>query len=343
MRRLATLLFTLLVSASAAGERAKHEDALNIPTPRVVFEQRESWRSVHVRNIADGTGYYEVYMEPARHLFEPAAGADEIDASPLVTQASVGAGVQGEAGLAGMAQKGATRLKAVEPEAEPARPEEERMDEVPAHLLEELVEVSTDRLVIRADEEQILELHVRRPRGLPDGEYHSRLVFRQLPSPEQAREQEAAEAEQLAALEAVPADQIYDEGPVKIRVKRPEYSVPVLVRQGAHRVVASLTNPELYQNEEGLWLAVTLHRAGSRSLFGDFKLYGQSYLKSRSEVLMIRKYVALDIPETERVVRLQLPPELDLVLYEQLQLEFRERRRFGGTEGAKMVIDLTDQ
>lgn len=307
-------MFITLLSTPVLAERAQSEDALIIGTPRVVFDGSTRWRSLHVRNISDTIGYYEVYVEPARHLVEP--GAE-------------------------------TAAKSAEDTAEVAAPDSANdspaFDEVPASLLEQLVDVSVTKLVVKPDDDEMLELKVVRPEGLPAGEYHSRLVFRQLPSPQEVAEREAEDEELLAQLDsAVPIDQINDDGTVRVRLKRPEYGVPVLIRQGDVQVSAGLGEPELFHNEEGLWLSVTLTRAGNRSLFGDFRVSGQSLLKSSPEVLMIKKYVALDIPQTQRRVNLLLPEGLDLVLFERLKVEFRERRRFGGEEGAILVIDLEE-
>ena len=281
----------LLFSCMAQAERGKGEDALIIDTPRVVFSGDDSWRSVHIRNIAENTGYYEVYAEPARFLsFNPASSVD-----------------------------------------------------VPANLLEQLVDVSTQQVKIRSDEEQILEVLIARPEGLPDGEYHSRLVFRQLPSPADVADREQKEAQLLAALDdAVPADQIHDDGTVQVRVKPEIYGVPVLIRQGAVSVRARLSEPDFYEDERGFWLTVKLSRAGNRSLFGDFKVLGMDATRPTPDVLMIKKYVSLDMPQTERTAAIRFPDEIDLVGYHAIKVVFQERSKFGGREYAELVISLDE-
>lgn len=305
-----------------AAERAHDEDALIIATPRVVFSGDTTYRSVHVRNIAETVGYYEVYTEPARFLAVPATaptrapGHDEADKAEAINK------------------------------AEPVHTETDAPDvlsvpTVPANLLEQLVDVSIPLLVIKPDEEQILELVVVRPPGLPEGEYHSRLVFRQMPSPQAVAEAEQDEAEQLALLDAaVPADQLHDDSAVPVRVKLPEYGVPVLVREGSVSAQAQMLSPEIDEDEAGLWLTVTLERDGNRSLFGDFKVLGLHKVRSEPDVLMIRKYIALDMPDTQVSVRMRFPAEIDLMMYDSLEVQFRERLRFGGQAQVSLRLEL---
>ncbi len=312
MQSMISVIVLCLASVTAQAERAHNEDALIIETPRVVFSGDTTYRSVHVRNIAETVGYYEVYAEPARYLsapiFEP-----ELE-SELALEATGG--------------------------DSPAQ-EVPEVQTVPANLLEQLVDVSTPLLVIKPDEEQIVELIVVRPAGLPEGEYHSRLVFRQLPTPQMVAEAEQDEVEQLALLDAaLPADPVAEDGAVPVRVKLPAYGVPVLVREGAVSVVAQVIEPELYEDEQGLWLAVVLERRGNRSLFGDFKVLGQHKLRPEPDVLMIRKYISLDMPDTRMSVRIRFPEQIDLMMYDSIKVQFRERARFGGQEQATLVLEL---
>jgi|GEM_PF-3552114 len=306
-------------------ELGHNEDALIIATPRVVFSGDTTYRSVHVRNITETVGYYEVYAEPARFLAVPVAAPvrlpvrDEINNAIAINKTElVTAGVN-------------------EPETTPVP----SVPTVPANLLEQLVDVSMPLLVIQPDEEQIIELVVARPPGLPEGEYHSRLVFRQMPSPQAVAEAEQDEAEQLALLDAaVPADQIRDDSAVPVRVKLPEYGVAVLVREGVVSAQAQVLNPEIEEDEAGLWLTVTLQREGNRSLFGDFKVLGQHKIRSEPDVLMIRKYIPLDMPDTQSEVRMRFPAEIDLMMYHSLEVQFRERARFGGQAQASLILEL---
>ncbi|MCV6587737.1 MAG: hypothetical protein OIF57_01735 [Marinobacterium sp.] len=277
----------LAQAASVKAELADYEDSLAIHTPRVVFDKRTTWRSVHVRNITEQPAWYEVYIEPARHI--------TADGSNV-------------------------------------------MADVPASLLEQLVETSASTVRLGGDEELIIELRAARPEGLPEGEYHTRLVFRQLPPPGSVEEAEQKEAQRLVALEK--KGSLPPRDGVKIRIKPTEYSIPVQVRVGAMQADARLSSPELFMDGDSLWLALLMERDGQRSLFGDFKVLGLAAHLPRPDVLMIRKYIALDLPETEREVQLRLPDSIDLNRYDALKVEFRERERFGGDSGAILRIDL---
>jgi len=293
MKWLSLSISLLCVSLSALAERAADEDALIILTPRVVFADDNNYRSVHVRNIAETTGYYEVYLEPARHLSE-------------VQQA--------------------TKVND---------------NYVPANLLEQMANVVPNLLVIAPDEEAIIELVMTKPAGLPAGEYHSRLIFRAMPSPEEAAEAELAEKEQVAA-ELVAAEQGIQlpDSPVLVRVQLPEYGVPVVMREGVTQAVAQLSAPELLEDEHGFWLSLTLNRQGERSLFGDFKVLGDGPGVNAPDVLMIKKYVSLDIPETSKTVAMRFPDSADLMLYRELKIQFQERARYGGEQKVELVLPL---
>jgi P pilus assembly chaperone PapD len=114
------------------------------------------------------------------------------------------------------------------------------------------------QVTIRPGETQTIRLLLRKPHGLPDGEYHSRLVFIALPS----GDQDVPDEESRRSDIAIELRAVYG------------VSIPVIVRQGQLSATVRLSAPRLVATPDGptpAALRVRIDRAGDRSVYGDLE------------------------------------------------------------------------
>jgi hypothetical protein len=162
-----------------------------------------------------------------------------------------------------------------------------------------LVRFSPRRVELPPGVPQTVRLQLRLPADLPAGEYRSHLLFRAVPvsAPEESVRSEPATGVEIA-LRAVYG-----------------VSIPIIVRQGDLAAELTLSDARVESapgEDPPTRLAVTLHRSGNRSVYGDLTAVlvrdGQPDL-----VVGIAKGLAVYTPNTRRtcVLPVRLPPSLD--------------------------------
>lgn len=179
---------------------------------------------------------------------------------------------------------------------------EEIKDPAPAGMYaDEIVRYSPRQVDLEPGESQVVRLLVRKPAGLPPGEYRSHLLFRAVP-PEDA----GADVEQLEG----------DEGGISIRLI-PVYgiSIPVIIRHGELAASATMSDLHLITDagsEEPPMVRLSLSRTGDQSLYGDmlaeFKRDGETV--EVGQVRGIAVYTSID----HRLVQFRLSPPEELRL-----------------------------
>jgi len=136
----------------------------------------------------------------------------------------------------------------------------------PAHLQSagELITHTPRRVVLAAGESQVIRLR-RRPAPLAPGEYRSHLTVTAVPPREAGLTAESAAAEGLSKAEvSVSLTALFS------------VSIPVIVREGAVDVSATITGVQLRPNlGDGVaGIAFDLGRTGNGSLYGDVQVLG---------------------------------------------------------------------
>jgi len=173
-------------------------------------------------------------------------------------------------------------------------------DELSAHRL---VRFSPRQVVLEPQVSQTVRVQLRKPAGLPAGEYRSHLLLRAVP-----------EVETADPMPAAPA--AGTRGPLHVNLRAVfGVSIPVIVRHGATSATVRIADVRLVPSGAGKSPAVsfTIHRIGNQSVYGDVSVAFVS--KSGSEKLVgAMRGMAVYTPNASRrvVVPLQidrLPPE----------------------------------
>lgn len=112
------------------------------------------------------------------------------------------------------------------------------------------------RITLGPNESQTVRIRLLRPAGLPEGEYRTTLTVTAIP-PENA----GFTAEQASSKPS---------GEISMRVVGLfSIAIPVIVRQGEREVTLTMSGVRLERNS----IAVSLHRGGSASLYGDVEVH----------------------------------------------------------------------
>lgn len=133
----------------------------------------------------------------------------------------------------------------------------------------QMLRFSPKQVRLQPGERQIIRLALRKPKGLKDGEYRSHLLFRAIPSSQQAN-----------------SDAVGMSMTLNLHMS---YSLPVTVRQGKLDATVSFAGYNFNYdkiNSTGQ-LAVTLNKAGLNSSFGNILAYW-SPIKGGVEQLIAR-------------------------------------------------------
>ena len=174
-------------------------------------------------------------------------------------------------------------------------------DSIGAGYSDTLVRYAPRRVTLEPHVPQTVRLQLRKPEGLPAGEYRSHLLFQAIPDPVRAGEAQAASvAAPGVQLQLIPVFGV---------------SIPVIVRCGETAADVALDSLRLEpagQSESGPRLHLQIARAGSRSVYGDLTvtLSRDGY---PDETVAAMKGVAVYTPLPRRLVDLplHLPPGLE--------------------------------
>jgi len=188
----------------------------------------------------------------------------------------------------------------------------------------DMIRYSPRRVDIPANQSQTIRLAVRRPKNLPDGEYLSHLVLKQIPNIQTSNnvaDSDNPEGKQLN-LSVQPILKL---------------AIPVIVRKGKLDTTADITDVTLIK-KDGLVEDVhfTLHRKGRFSLYGDVALFEKTEQGLGQRLGFIRG-IALYDPTQKRLVKLHLDEAQDLS-GKTLMLHFEENEKYGGTNKVEKTL-----
>jgi P pilus assembly chaperone PapD len=153
---------------------------------------------------------------------------------------------------------------------------------------EDLIAYAPRRVTLAPHVPQSIRIAARPPQGLRDGEYRVHLLFRAIPP-----------AEPVVSASAEP--------PKGVQFKIiPIYGVtiPVIVRLGTLQATAGIANVHLDKQDEKPAVALDLSRSGSRSTFGDVRVYKAGV----KDPIAIQKAVAVYTEVNKRHVELAIDP-----------------------------------
>ncbi|UVO55173.1 molecular chaperone [Sphingomonas sp. SUN039] len=170
-----------------------------------------------------------------------------------------------------------------------------------------MVSYAPRRVTLPPNQPQVIRVGARIAPELPDGEYRAHMLFR-----------------------AVPDAQPVVNGPregVSIALT-PIYGVtiPVIVRKGALKATAAISNIRLARSAGETALAFDLSRSGDRSVYGRVRVTKAGVAKPVYEARGIAVYAEL----SARTVALPLPPELAATLTGPVTVQYLEDNDTGG-------------
>ncbi len=113
------------------------------------------------------------------------------------------------------------------------------------------------RVTLAPRQPQSIRIAARPPQGLPDGEYRVHLLFRAIPQPDPVVPSPSEPVKGLQ-LQLIP---IYG------------VTIPVIVRLGNLQAAAEISNVRLEKKDGGEAIGLELSRSGTRSTFGDVRVF----------------------------------------------------------------------
>lgn len=201
-------------------------------------------------------------------------------------------------------------------------------DPIPGELFaDDLVRYSPRQVELEPGASQTIRLMVRKPAGLPPGEYRSHLLFEKVPD----------------AADMSDADRSENSGSqVDIKLTAlVSVTIPVIVRHGDIDATVALQDLKLEASPTGEpVLALTLRRQGQSSVYGDLAVEFTPK-KGTPQVLASVKGLAVYAPNALRRGHLILKRGTGAPLARgTLHVEFRERAESGGKLLAEANLQL---
>ncbi|TNE31835.1 MAG: molecular chaperone [Alphaproteobacteria bacterium] len=159
---------------------------------------------------------------------------------------------------------------------------------------EKMLKFTPKRFTLEPGERQVIRVMVRRPKDLADGDYHSHLLFREVPLRNQERNSSGNGGQQKASFEI---QALYG------------VAVPVVVQHGTVNSSMGIVSATLAQNEQDQsGLAIEFSRSGNGEASAylsvvhrlpgqeDVSVTTEQWVRIYREVDKIRKFVALKPP-----------------------------------------------
>ena len=147
------------------------------------------------------------------------------------------------------------------------------------------------RFTLEAGERQVVRVMVRRPRDLGDGDYHSHMLFREVPLQRKTKEELMAERERAGGGVKFEIGTLYG------------VAVPVVVRQG--NIVSSLEMTDVKVLNRNS-LAASFKREGNAEASayltakrGETDVIDRQWVRMYREVDQINKIIAIKMPKGE--------------------------------------------
>jgi len=192
----------------------------------------------------------------------------------------------------------------------------------------DMIRYSPRRVDIASKASQTIRLAIRRPKGLPDGEYISHLALKQIPN------KETPVVNQSGAGSVEAKELILKVQPIL------KIAIPVIVRKGELHASAALSNIiKIQENENSAFIQFTLQREGNRSLYGDVEIYELDSSSKAADRIGYAKGIALYDPTLARLVRIPVSSEL-LTAGKKLLLRFDEKGKYGGNNLVEQVFTV---
>ena len=178
-----------------------------------------------------------------------------------------------------------------------------------------MISYAPRRIVLAPNEPQAIRIGIRAPQGLPDGEYRAHMLFRAIPASKPVTAEPASETGLSIALTP-----IYG------------VTIPIIIRRGALKATAGMSDARLITTDEGGALTLNLSRSGDRSTYGRIRIYKQGQGKPVFEAGGVAVY-----PEVAaRAVEIGLPPEAVAALKGPVTIQYIEDPESGG----KLLAEL---
>lgn len=171
-----------------------------------------------------------------------------------------------------------------------------------------MVSYAPRRVTLPPNQPQVIRVGARIGTELPDGEYRAHMLFRAVPDAQPAVATGPREGVSIALTP------IYG------------VTIPVIVRKGALRATAAISNIRLDRAEGQTALAFDLSRSGERSVYGRVRVTKAGIAKPVYEVRGIAVYAEL----AARTVSLTLPPEVAAMMAGQVTVQYLEDNDTGG-------------
>jgi hypothetical protein len=193
---------------------------------------------------------------------------------------------------------------------------------------DEMIRFSPRQVTLPAGGAQAVRLQLRKPAGLPTGEYRVHLFFQALPP-----------ARSIAAGDSQP---VGPEGMDIALIPIVSISIPIIVREGSTSATLSLTSLRVngQTKTDAAALSFELHRDGNRSVYGDVVAYFTP--RGGSELVVGRANgVAVYVPNQLRIAELPIQTSAGQKLASgRLRVSFLDKPDAGGKLLAEATLDL---
>lgn len=164
-----------------------------------------------------------------------------------------------------------------------------------------MIRFTPRRVILEPNQSQVVRVQLRKPSGLPAGEYRSHLVFQVVPN----TTNDDASDDSPAGADAIGITLI------------PVYgvSIPIIVREGATSAKVTLSNMAIIEDpgKGGKKIKLDINRIGNQSVYGDIEV--EYVLNGYAPIVLGRiKGIAVYTPNSRRIVTvsLQFPEGLSL-------------------------------
>ena len=172
-----------------------------------------------------------------------------------------------------------------------------------------MISYAPRRVELAPNQPQAIRIGVRAPVDLPDGEYRAHMLFRAIPTatPPVA----AGESAKGVSIALTP---IYG------------VTIPIIVRKGALKATAAISDARMVTTEDGPSFAFTLTRAGDRSTYGRVRVTKAGVAQPLIDARGIAVYAELG----SRTVSFPVPPAVAAQLTGPIRIEYLEDANVGG-------------
>jgi P pilus assembly chaperone PapD len=170
-----------------------------------------------------------------------------------------------------------------------------------------MVSYAPRRVTLPPNQPQVIRVGARIAPELPDGEYRAHMLFRAVPDAQPV-------VEGLRQGVSIALTPIYG------------VTIPVIVRKGALKATAAISNVHLLRDSGQVSLAFDLSRSGDRSVYGRIRVTKSGVARPIYEARGIAVYAEL----SARTVALQVSPEVAATMTGPVTVQYLEDNDTGG-------------